>query len=154
MNLDHINHSRILCCAPEQVPFHTGRSVTLGKQFYCLMQYSRFIRGGATILASSQHKSVLIAQTSPQQHERQFVIVATNALIDYDVVHFDLSECGWAAAEALLEVFRTSVKEDCQRVVSVTVPTPLRFGCPLRPLSITTFVVTFQAPDKSLSDIV
>ena len=80
------------------------------------------------------------------------MIVATNALIDYDVVHFDLSGCGGAAAEALLEVYRTSVKEDCQRVVSVTVPTPLRFGCPLRPLSITTFVVTFQAPDKSLSD--
>ena len=61
----------MLCCAPAQVPFHTGRSVTLGKQFYCLMQYSRFIRGGATILASSQHKSVLIAQTSPQQQQQR-----------------------------------------------------------------------------------
>ena len=139
-----------------QVPFHTGRSVTLGKQFYCLMQYSRFIRGGATILASSQHKSVLIAQTSAQQQqqERQFVVVATNALMDYDVVHFDLSECGGVAAEALLEVFRTSVKENCQKVVSVTAPTPLRFGCPLRPLSITTFVITFQVAEKSLGDIV
>ncbi len=88
-----------------QVPFHTGRSVTLGKQFYCLMQYSRFIRGGATILASSQRKSVLIAQTPAQQaQQRRFVIVATNALIDYDVVHFDLSGCGGGAEEALLEV--------------------------------------------------
>ena len=144
------------------MPFHTGRSVTLGKQFYCLMQYSRFIRGGAIILASSQPKSVLIAQTSStkqeQRNERQYLIVATNALIDYDVVHFDLSGCGGGAAEALLEVFRTSVKEDCQKVVSVTVPTPLRFGCPLRPLSITTFVITFQAAaaaaDKNLSAIV
>ena len=44
------------------------------------------------------------------------------------------------------------MKEDCQRVVSVKVPAPLRFGCPLRPLSITTFVVTFQGAEKALGD--
>lgn len=36
-----------------QVPFHTGRTIVLGKQFYCLMQYSRFIRCGASILQRS-----------------------------------------------------------------------------------------------------
>ena len=130
-----------------QVPFHTGHSVTLGKQYFCLMQYSRFIHDGAVLLHSPQPKSVLIARICPAAgQQEQVVIVATNALVDYDVVHFDLSACtGGAAARAQLDMYRTSLKEDCQRVLTTTVPSPLRFGCPLRPLSVTTFVVTFDA---------
>ena len=130
------------------MPFHTGHSVTLGKQYFCLMQYSRFIRDGAVILQSPQPQSVLIARTrsvAMQQQGQQIVIVATNALVDHDVVHFDLSACAGGAPQAQLDMYRTSLKEDCQRVLTTTVPLPLRFGCPLRPLSITTFVVTFDA---------
>jgi hypothetical protein len=43
---------------------------------------------------------------------------------------------------------RTSVNENCQMVAMSTVPTPLRYGCALRPLSITTFVITFGAGGK------
>lgn len=125
-----------------QVPFHTGTYVTLGKQFYAFKQYSHYIRNGASILHSSQPKSTLIA-TSGQGQSSQIVIVATNALIDYDVVNFDLSKCWPERSSVVLEIYRTSVTEDCQRVARIEAQAPLRYGCPLRPLSITTFVATF-----------
>ena len=126
---------------PWQVPFHTGTYVTLGKQFYAFKQYSQFIRSGASILHSSQPKSTLIARSGGGLS--QIVIVATNALIEYDVVNFDLSKCWPEASGVVLEIYRTSVTEDCQRVARIEARAPLRYGCPLRPLSVTTFVATF-----------
>ncbi|CAL8471754.1 g11296 [Coccomyxa elongata] len=143
-----------------QVPFHTGRYIILGKQFYCLMQYSRFIRCDSTILHSSQPKSVVVAKAAPdaaRPTQTQIVIVATNALSDYDVVNFDLTNvtAGEGRADerknegtATIDIHRTSVTENCQEVASMEVPTPLRFGCALRPGSITTFVVTFGQAHK------
>ena len=129
-------------CATWQVPFHTGTYVTLGKQFYAFKQYSQFIRSGASILHSSQPKSTLIARSGGGLS--QIVVVATNALIDYDVVNFDLSKCWPEASSVVLEIYRTSVTEDCQRVARIEARAPLRYGCPLRPLSVTTFVATFS----------
>ena len=120
--------------------------MNVGKQFYALMQYSRFIRCGAHILHSSQPDSILIAKAAPSEsasHQEQIVLVATNALTDYDVVSFDLSAYGLELTEATVEIYRTSLTEDCQKVATIKVPIPLRYGCPLRPLSITTFVVSF-----------
>ena len=124
-----------------QIPFHSGMYVNLGKQYHGFKQYSRFIRNGASILHSSQPKSTLIARSGADQKE--VVIVATNALIDYDVVNFDLSNCWPEASSVVLEIYRTSVTEDCQRVARIEAQPPLRYGCPLRPLSITTFVAAF-----------
>lgn len=124
-----------------QIPFHSGMYVNLGKQFHGFKQYSRFIRNGASILHSSQPKSTLIARSGEDRTE--VVIVATNAHIDYDVVNFDLSNCWPEASSVVLEIYRTSVTEDCQRIARIEAQTPLRYGCPLRPLSITTFIVTF-----------
>ena len=126
---------------PMQIPFHSGVYVNLGKQFYGFKQYSRFIRNGASILHSSQLKSTLIARSGADR--KQVVIVATNALIDYDLVNFDLSKCWPEASSVVLEIYRTSVTEDCQRVARIEAQPPLRYGCPLRPLSITTFIATF-----------
>ena len=127
---------------PMQIPFHSGVYVNLGKQFYGFKQYSRFIRNGASILHSSQPKSTLIAKSGADQKE--VVIVATNALIDYDVVSFDLSNCWPETSSVVLEIYRTSVTEDCQQVARIEAQPPLRYGCPLRPLSITTFIATFE----------
>ncbi len=116
--------------------------MTLGKQFYAFKQYSQFIRSGASILHSSQPKSTLIARSGGGVS--QIVIVATNALIDYDVVNFDLSKCWPEASGVVLEIYRTSVTEDCQQVARIEARAPLRYGCPLRPLSVTTFIATFS----------
>ena len=125
---------------PMQIPFHSGMYVNLGKQYHGFKQYSRFIRNGASILHSSQPKSTLITRSGA---DRRVVIVATNALIDYDVVNFDLSNCWPEASSVVLEIYRTSVMEDCQQVARIETQPPLRYGCPLRPLSITSFVATF-----------
>jgi hypothetical protein len=129
------------CVLVAQIPFHTGMYVTLGKQYYAFKQYSRFIRDGAIILHSSQPKSTLVAKSGGERP--QIVVVATNAMIDYDVVYFDLSGCWPDASSVVLEIWRTSVTEDCQQVARIEAQAPLRYGCLLRPLSVTTFVATF-----------
>lgn len=130
-------------CVLAQIPFHTGRYVNLGKQFYAFRQYSNFIRNGASILHSNQPSSTLVAKSGSSSGQSQIVIVATNALIDYDVVNFDLGACWPNASSVVLEIYRTSVTEDCQQVAKIEAQAPLRYGCPLRPLSVTTFVATF-----------
>jgi hypothetical protein len=59
---------------------------------------------------SSQPKSVLIARAAPnpaRPGQLQIVIVAENALSDYDVVNFDLSSCGGGKeGEATIEIYR------------------------------------------------
>jgi O-glycosyl hydrolase len=131
-----------------QVPFHTGMYVTLGKQYYAFKQYSKFIKNGAIILHSSQPNSTLVAKSGIEHP--QIVIVATNVLIDYDVVNFDLSGCWPEASTIALEIWRTSVTEDCQQVARIEAQAPLRYGCPLRPLSVTTFVATFVRTESRL----
>lgn len=84
-------------------------------------------------LCSPQPKSVLIAKAAPDVTKQpRIVIVATNALTDYDVVNFDLTKCGGDfagavkgtdkkdreadGATATIDIYRTSVSENCQKV--------------------------------------
>ena len=88
---------------------------------------------------SPQPKSVLIAKAAPdaaRPNQTRVVIVATNALSDYDVVNFDLSKCGSSSlgdskgcevdskgsemnmeGTAMIDIHRTSASENCQKVV-------------------------------------
>ncbi len=81
---------------------------------------------------------MLIAKAAPdtaRPNQAQIVIVATNALSDYDVVNFDLTKCGssgigdaegikidtkgkdtFGDGAAHIDIHRTSVNENCQKV--------------------------------------
>lgn len=48
-----------------QVPFHKPVHVALGKQYWAMMHYSRFIRRGFTILSTNNHGNV-VAAVSPK----------------------------------------------------------------------------------------
>lgn len=51
-----------------QVPFHTGQYVMLGKQFQCLMHYSRFIRNGSQILHRCTFTALYTSAPFPNPH--------------------------------------------------------------------------------------
>ena len=82
---------------------------------------------------------MLIAKAAPdaaRPNQARVVIVATNALSDYDVVNFDLSKCGSSGfgvskghdvdskgsevnteGTAMIDIHRTSASENCQKVL-------------------------------------
>lgn len=61
-----------------QTPFHTGESVLVGKQYYGMLQYSRYIKNGWTILGTN-HPETTLAAISPQNSKTQAVVlVITN----------------------------------------------------------------------------
>ena len=61
-----------------QVPFHTGASITIGKQFYCMLQYTRFIRSGWTILATNRPDTTLAAASPSNSKHQAIVLVVSN----------------------------------------------------------------------------
>ena len=61
-----------------QVPFHTGASITIGKQFYCMLQYTRFIRSGWTILATNRPDTTLAAASPADSKHQAIVLVVSN----------------------------------------------------------------------------
>lgn len=89
---------------------------------------------------SSQPKSVVVAKAAPdaaRPNQTQIVIVATNALSDYDVVNFDLTKCtvgegnadeGKNGGTAMIDIHRTSVTENCQKVCTDPVTLQACFG--------------------------
>ena len=60
------------------MPFHTGASITIGKQFYTMMQYSRFIRASFDIIATSRPFTTLAAISPVDAKQQSIVLVSTN----------------------------------------------------------------------------
>ena len=60
------------------MPFHTGASITIGKQFYCMLQYTRFIRSGWTILATNRPDTTLAAASPSDSKHQAIVLVVSN----------------------------------------------------------------------------
>ena len=61
-----------------QVPFHTGASITVGKQYYCMLQYTKFIKNGSTILATNKPKTCLAATWTNASKLRHVILVISN----------------------------------------------------------------------------
>jgi hypothetical protein len=60
-----------------QVPYHTGASITVGKQFYCFLQYSKYIKNGWSILETN-HPDTTLAAVSPKHSKRQAVVLVVS----------------------------------------------------------------------------
>lgn len=61
-----------------QVPFHTGANITIGKQYYCFLQYTKFIKSGWTILSTSQPETTLAATSGNISKLCSIVLVVSN----------------------------------------------------------------------------
>ncbi len=88
---------------------------------------------------------MVIAKAAPdaaRPAQTQIVIVATNALTDYDVVNFDLTKLTADEGEAdmrgnegtaTIDIHRTSVTENCQKVCRpfdhVSMGLPVQIAC-------------------------
>ncbi|KAK9807659.1 hypothetical protein WJX72_005628 [[Myrmecia] bisecta] len=134
-----------------QVPFHTPTTVTIGKQFYALAQYSKFIRSGDTILATDDPNGTVAALRGRAPDGADDAAGVTITLVKTTFVGqsvtCDVDLSGFASSGAsggTVNVFRTSQAENFQQVERFTL-TGLEFCTTLMPLSITTFVIKLNA---------
>ena len=107
----------------------------IGKSYYMLGQYSKFIRQGYTLVGING--SAEVAAISPDGQE--LVIVATNNNdSSADVRDYVISG---AANLSHAEVYRTSGTEDLQRLADINITSGDQFSATLPARSITTFVI-------------
>ena len=129
-----------------QLSFSTGKGLRLSKQYWSLWQYSKHIRGGATILASPAPAS-LVAALAPAPASpggASLVLVFTRAApsdarVTVDASSFLAGRAGVATAT------RTSAAEDGGDAGDLALPREWggRFDVALAGGSVTTVVVTW-----------
>lgn len=114
----------------------TGRKgeYHITKQFYSLMQYSKYIKSGYTIIESGNDD--MVAAISPDNKE--LVIVATNQSELSSQAILDLNKFPRANE---IDIVRTSDTENAQQVATESTISEGIFEAQLAPKSITTYVV-------------
>ena len=61
-----------------QTPFHSGANVLISKQYYGMLQYSRYIKNGWTILGTNHSDTTLAAISPAHANTQAVVVVITN----------------------------------------------------------------------------
>ncbi len=142
-----------------QTPFHPKEGppdIRISKQYWALLQYSRWIRNGSTIIASEDPDTVIATSLPSCNSSRGLVIVTTNFDDRQKAILYDLGAAGAECQGASVDVHRTSACEDCKHLGRFQLPHQqgaLLLPFELQPLSITTLVVQLQQPSAIQSGL-
>ncbi|KAL0491439.1 hypothetical protein AKO1_000918 [Acrasis kona] len=122
-------------------------SISIGKQYYAMAQYSRFIKKGYQIINVDKIKitqgTSLIAAVSEQ--DSTLVLVYTNSVDKSFTIDFDLSSFIDDKKQKLLfKMFRTSQEENCKFITEFTIDTWTISPMLINNQSITTFIIKKQ----------
>lgn len=135
-----------------QTPFHPKGGqpdIRISKQYWALLQYSRWIRNGCTILACDNPDSLIATSWDGPSNSQRLVIVSTNFEDRTKSFAYDLGSAAQGSHGMVLDVHRTSPAEDCKHVGTFHLPHqpgPLVIPFELQPLSITTLVIEAFQP--------
>lgn len=101
-----------------------------------LMQYSKFIKNGWTILDTSQDIWTLAAMYQFDETSTEIAVVTTNQDSSGSSINWHF---GSMPQQYIIEVYRTSATENCTRLTDAVLPSSgvLQYNLPAR--SITTF---------------
>ncbi|KAK9863031.1 hypothetical protein WJX84_002813 [Apatococcus fuscideae] len=138
-----------------QTPFHasSGSSpdIRISKQYWGLLQYSRWVRCGSTILACDNPDTLIATSPPTADGSLSLIIVSTNFDGQEKLFTYDLGHAAMASGGVTLDVHRTSPCEDCAHVGTFHLPKQqgrLLLPVQLQALSITTIVVQIQQPSS------
>ncbi|KAK9848667.1 hypothetical protein WJX84_003282, partial [Apatococcus fuscideae] len=130
-----------------QTPFHPKGGqpdIRLSKQYWALLQYSRWIRNGSTIIACDHPDTVIATSPHPTDGTDHVVIVSTNFDDSRKQVTYDLGSAAMGSGGLGLDIHRTSSTENCRNVGKFHLPAqpgPLVIPFELQALSISTLVI-------------
>ncbi|KAL3153750.1 hypothetical protein ABBQ32_013341 [Trebouxia sp. C0010 RCD-2024] len=123
--------------------------IQFSKQYYAMMQYSKFIKNGWTILTTDADDWTLAAMRKHDDNDSSIdmAVVSTNTGLYNATTNWGF---GALALPVDVEVYRTSATEDFARLESVQLSTSGVLQYDLPPNTITTFHMTFSAaPDST-----
>ncbi|KAK9790933.1 hypothetical protein WJX73_002148 [Symbiochloris irregularis] len=135
-----------------QVPFHKPQQVELGKQYWAMMHYSRFIRDGYTIL-KTRNPSNVVAAISPTSSGKTTAVVVTASgpaqlFTSQRLTTYDFTPFG-AKGEGEVTIYRTDARLNMKRIDSFFLTAPLKFSIVIPPMSMTTVVMHFERTGKA-----
>ena len=129
---------------------HGGKpDIRISKQYWALLQYSRWIRNGSTIIANDDPNTLIATSPTAADGGSSLIIVTTNFDDRPKIFLYDLGPVAAPSAGVGVDVYRTSGSEDCGHVGKFHVSHErggLLLPFELVPLSITTFIVHLQQP--------
>ena len=108
-----------------------------------VLQYSRFIKNGWTILDTIQDERTLAAMYQHQNSSTEMVVVTTNTDTSSTTANWDFGST--SPVQYALELYRTSASENFTRLPDVLLPMSGRLQYDLPAQSITTFHFTYGA---------
>ncbi|DBA75930.1 hypothetical protein WJX79_010130 [Trebouxia sp. C0005] len=127
--------------SPQDVPW-PNVPIRFSKQYYTMMQYSKFIKNGWTILETDEDEWTLAAIYQNDDGSVQIAVVSTNTGL-YDItVNWSF---GTIALPVYMEVYRTSATENFAQLEYVLLSTDGLLQYDLPPDTITTFHVTLSS---------
>lgn len=108
-----------------------------------VLQYSKFIKNGWTILDTTQDDRTLAAMYQHQDHSTEMAVVTTNTDTSSTTTNWDFGST--SPVQYVLELYRTSASENFTRLPDVLLPMSGRLQYDLPAQSITTFHFTYIA---------
>ena len=108
-----------------------------------VLQYSKFIKNGWTILDTTQDDRTLAAMYQHQDYSTEMAVVSTNTDMSSTTTNWDFGST--SPVQYVLELYRTSASENFTRLPDVLLPMSGRLQYDLPAQSITTFYFTYVA---------
>ncbi len=107
-----------------------------------VLQYSKFIKNGWTILNTDSDVWTLAAMYQDEDSNTEIAVVTTNTESSSTNTNWQF---GSMTSQYIVEVYRTSATENCTQLTGVVLPTNgvLRYTLPSN--SVTTFHFTIEA---------
>lgn len=126
---------------PQDVPW-PNIPIQISKQYYAMMQYSKFIKNGWTILSTDSDVWTLAAMYQDEESNTDIAVVTTNTESSSTNTNWQF---GSMSSHYVVEVFRTSATENCTQLTDVVLPSNGVLQYTLPSNSITTFHFTIEA---------
>ena len=108
-----------------------------------VLQYSKFIKNGWTILDTSQDERTLAAMYQHQDSSTEMAVVTTNTDTSSSATNWDFGST--SPLQYVLELYRTSASENFTRLPDLLLPMSGHLQYELPAQSITTFHFTYVA---------